>query len=74
MKCCPDLVYGAGDETLYVLPASKDLWERVTEGWRSLDGWEADLSWMDKKKNINTLQNYDMINYQHTELEAVSLY
>lgn len=42
--CCPDLVYGAGDETLYVLSASEDVWERVTEGRCCLDGWKADLS------------------------------
>lgn len=44
LQCCPNLVYGAGDETLYILSASENLWERATEGRRCLDGWEADLS------------------------------
>lgn len=59
LRCCPDLVYGARDETLYVLSASKDLWERVTEGWGCLDGWEADLTWTEKNnKDHKILTKY----------------
>lgn len=45
LKCFPNLVDGAGDETLYIFSTSKYLRERVTEGGCCLDGWEADLSW-----------------------------
>lgn len=49
LKCFPNLVNGTGDETLYIFSTSKNLRERVTEGWCCLDGWEGDLSWNDSK-------------------------
>ena len=44
-----NLVNGTRDETLYVLPSFEDLWERVAEGWGSLDSWEADFAFKKKK-------------------------
>lgn len=52
MECCPNLVYGTGDETRNILSVPENLREGVTEGWCGLDGREADFSLRDKKKNI----------------------
>lgn len=57
MGCCPHLVYGTRDETGDILSASENLWEGVTEGWRSLDSREADFSLRDNESETKITQN-----------------